>query len=60
MLDREMTLFLRRTLADGGVPAAFRDPAQWPEPMRREWSDDQGTAAAAEHRRRSVDPPCAL
>jgi len=54
MQDREMTLFLRRTLADGGVPPELRDPAAWPEPMQREWSDDQGTAAAAEHRRRSL------
>jgi hypothetical protein len=54
MQDREMTLFLRRTLAGGAVPPALRDPSQWPEQMRREWSDDQGTRAAAEHRRRSI------
>jgi hypothetical protein len=54
MRDRDMTLFLKRTLADGGVPPALRDPARWPEPMRREWGDDDGATAAAEHRRRSV------
>jgi hypothetical protein len=54
MLDAEMTVFLRTTLAGDSVPDALKDPAQWPEEMRREWSSDQGTATATAHRRRSV------
>jgi hypothetical protein len=54
MPDAEMSIFLRNTLARGDVPPALTDPANWPEPMRREWSDDRGAAAAAEHRRRAI------
>ena len=39
-------MILRITIASGRVPAALQDPAAWPEPMRREWSGDQGAAAA--------------
>jgi hypothetical protein len=54
MIDTEMTHFLRNTLTRGDVPRALADPANWPEAMRREWADDQGAAAAAEHRRRAI------
>jgi hypothetical protein len=53
--DAQMSVFLQRTLESRRVPEARKDPASWPEPMRREWSTDQGTAAAAEHRRRCVE-----
>lgn len=53
--DADMSIFLRKTLEGSRVPAAMKDPANWPEPMRAEWSDDQGEAAAAEHRKRHLD-----
>jgi hypothetical protein len=53
--DEGMSQLLSRTLESGRVPAALRDPAAWPEPMRREWADDRGLRAAGEHRRRLVD-----
>jgi len=53
--DEGMSMLLSRTLESGRVPPALRDPAGWPEPMRREWSDDRGTRAAGEHRRRLVE-----
>jgi len=31
--------------------AADKDPANWPDLMRREWAGDGGTAAAAGHRK---------
>jgi hypothetical protein len=48
--DEHMAGLLRWTLQDPDIPAAVKDPASWPEAMRREWSDDGGTAAAARHR----------
>jgi hypothetical protein len=49
--DKFMSSLLRVTLRDPDIPADEKDPASWPEPMRSEWSDDRGLAAAAEHRR---------
>jgi hypothetical protein len=46
-----MAGLLRWTLADPDIPEAEKDPANWPAEMRREWSDDGGTAAAANHRK---------
>ena len=40
MHDKDASVFLRNTLARGGLPAHLKDPANWPEPMRREWSND--------------------
>ena len=53
MHDKDASVFLRNTLARGGLPAQLKDPANWPEAMRREWSDDQGAKAAFAHRQRS-------
>jgi hypothetical protein len=50
--DARMATFLERTLASGRVPEARKDPASWPEAMRREWGEDRGATAAVEHRRR--------
>jgi len=50
--DDRMADLLRWTLSDPGIPAAEKDPAHWPELMRREWGDDGGAAAAAGHRER--------
>jgi hypothetical protein len=49
-LDQNMARILRAVLADPGLPARYRDPASWPEPLRREWGDDGATATAAAHR----------
>ena len=54
LTDAYMSSFLRRTLQSERIPAELKDPARWPEPMRRELGDDQGVAAAAEHRQRLV------
>jgi len=48
--DENMAGILRAVLRDPGLPARYRDPAGWPAPMRREYGDDGGTAAAAAHR----------
>jgi len=48
--DENMTGILRQVLADPGLPERERDPANWPEALRREYSTDQGKAAAAAHR----------
>jgi hypothetical protein len=48
--DEDMSWVLKWTLEDEGIPASVKDPANWPEPLLREWGDDEGRAAAAEHR----------
>ena len=48
--DEDMAGILKGRLNDPDVPAAARDPRNWPAAMREEWSDDQGRAAAARHR----------
>jgi hypothetical protein len=49
-LDENMAGILRTVLEDPGLPERYRDPAAWPEPMRREYGEDGGTASAARHR----------
>lgn len=49
--DETMAALLSSTLKDPDIPEAEKDPANWSEMARREWSDDSGTAAAAEHRK---------
>jgi hypothetical protein len=51
--DAQMAGLLNRTLNSDQVPEAMKDPARWPEPMRREWADP--VASAGEHRRRLVN-----
>ena len=48
--DQDMTRILRRALLDPDLPARYRTPEGWPEPMRREWAGDEGLAAAGRHR----------
>src|SRR5205085_6016463 len=48
--DENMAGILRTILRDPGLPEHYRDPANWPPPMRREYGDDGGTASAAAHR----------
>lgn len=48
--DERMAGLLRHALTDPDIPAAEKDPAGWPDRMREEWGDDQGTASAPGHR----------
>lgn len=49
-LDEEMCRIFRWTLEDPDIPAEAKDPANWPDAMRREWGDDEGRSAALDHR----------
>lgn len=53
--DNLMAILLAGTLTDPDIPAGLKDPATWPESMRADWSDDNGAAAAARHRKDLVD-----
>ena len=37
---------------DRRIPERMRDPENWPEPMRREWGDDEGITSHKAHRAR--------
>jgi hypothetical protein len=50
MTDTYMSGLLKYTLGDPDIPAERKAPASWPQPMQREWADDEGTAAAGRHR----------
>ena len=53
--DEHMADLLRWTLADPDIPAEAKDPANWPVPMRAEWGNDGGVAAAVHHRKLLVE-----
>ncbi len=38
--------------SDRRIPEHMRDPANWPEPMRKEWGDDEGITAHKVHKAR--------
>jgi hypothetical protein len=40
---------------DPRIPEHMKDPANWPEPMRREWGDDEGVASHKVHKARVFD-----
>ena len=42
----------RMLKTDSRIPAHLQDPANWPEPMRLEWGDDEGITAHKAHRAR--------
>src|SRR5271156_4951586 len=48
--DENMDALLKVTLKDPDIPADAKDPKNWTPLGQREWGDDAGTAAAAEHR----------
>ena len=48
--DERMSWILKRMLQNPKLPAALRTPAGWPEPMRAEWGNDEGTSSAVRHR----------
>ncbi|MGE3539793.1 MAG: extradiol ring-cleavage dioxygenase [Candidatus Tectimicrobiota bacterium] len=43
---------MRMLHTDPRIPEAMRDPANWPEPMRLEWGNDEGVTAHKAHRAR--------
>jgi hypothetical protein len=53
--EDSFTGLVRRRMASESTPAELRDPRNWPEPMQREWADDEGLAAAHRHRAKLVD-----
>ncbi len=55
LADADMASVLRWTIEDPAIPTAQKDIANWPAPMRAEWSNDFGTRAAAEHREALVN-----
>src|SRR5438067_197895 len=42
-------------LADPALPERLRSPENWPEPMQRQWADDEGRAHATAHRQAMID-----
>lgn len=48
--DEDMANILKGRLRDPDLPAAQRDPASWPGPMRDEWGADEGLTGARRHR----------
>ncbi|HEY7496799.1 MAG TPA: extradiol ring-cleavage dioxygenase [Candidatus Tectomicrobia bacterium] len=42
----------RMLQTDRRIPAHLKNPANWPEPMRAEWGDDEGITAHKAHRAR--------
>jgi hypothetical protein len=48
--DERMAYILKRMLQNPNLPESLRRPEGWPEPMRREWGDDEGTTSARAHR----------
>ncbi len=53
-LDQNMADILRGIRKDPGLPRQYRDPAGWPEQLRKEYGTDGGAAAAAAHREKLV------
>src|SRR5687767_10893126 len=49
-LDSEMAIRIKLGLEGDRLPADLKDPRNWPDAMREEWSDDEGLAFAAKHR----------
>ena len=48
--DDRMAAILQRMMQNPKLPPHLRTPEGWPEGMRAEWGEDQGTTAAALHR----------
>ena len=48
--DNRMATILQRMLQNPDLPPHLRTPEGWPEGMRAEWGNDQGTTSAAAHR----------
>lgn len=46
---------VRMLKTDQRIPEHMRDPANWPEPMRREWGEDEGLSSYRTHMPRVFD-----
>ena len=55
--DQQMAGLLNRTLNSDQVPDALKDPARWPEPMRKEWADPVAAGMRCSSRRGSSWSP---
>ena len=57
--DEHMADLLRWTLRDPGIPAAEKDPANWPALMRREWAGDgpAGSSRSSSMSAKRASPP---
>lgn len=53
--DTHMANLMKTVLKDPDIPPELKDPANWNDLARREWGDDEGTTAAAGHRRELLD-----
>jgi hypothetical protein len=53
--DTHMANLLKSALKDPDIPAEVKETANWNDLAREEWGDDDGTSAAAGHRRRLLD-----
>ncbi len=49
-LDQNMSGPLKFILRSPGLPEQYRQPENWPAPMRAEWGTDEGTSTACRHR----------
>jgi Catalytic LigB subunit of aromatic ring-opening dioxygenase len=52
--DERMSSILKGMLRNPRLPEALRDSANWPDEMRAEWGNDEGTSSAARHREELV------
>jgi hypothetical protein len=52
--DARMASILKHMLQNPRLPQELRDPAGWPEEMRKQWGSDEGAAAASDHRAKLV------
>ncbi len=50
-----LSVRIKRCLADPALPERLRSMDNWPEPMRREWADDDGQAHSDAHREAMID-----
>jgi hypothetical protein len=48
--DEEMAMRVKETIKSPRVPAALKDPKNWPAAIQQEWGQDEGAATARRHR----------
>ena len=48
--DEHMSSIAHAILSDPAIPDDVKDPAGWPDEMRKEWGDDGGRSSAPHHR----------
>ncbi|MEO8723760.1 MAG: hypothetical protein ABI395_09615 [Sphingobium sp.] len=53
--DKNMSGLLQKMLKNPNLPEELKTAAGWPEAMQKEWSSDNGEAAAAAHRKEMMD-----